>query len=192
MTIAKRREKDSQAGLVSAPSAATAGAAAGPADPTIGDDLLRDAVVDASESVADLIEQQHANGRGDAREDRVLDEVLPVRATNQAADEGCESTCVCELRVKRETSAGLFRLVWAQVIFDNLNLRWQHELPLLGLAAHRLSALGRRNGGSMGFVDHDRLSYTQREAIFHVPPHQVAFNLVSTVGHHGLQPPQKH
>ncbi|HVG71191.1 MAG TPA: hypothetical protein VM819_09785, partial [Vicinamibacterales bacterium] len=86
-----------------------------------------------------------------------------------------------------EASAGLFRLVGVQIIFDDLNLRWQHELTLLGLAAHRLSALGRRNGGSMGFVDHDRLSYTQREAIFHVPPHQVAFNPVGTVGHHGLQ-----
>jgi hypothetical protein len=72
----------------------SATAAAGSAHTTAGDDLLGDVVVGVSDFLANLIEQQHPNGRGDAGEDCVLDEVLTVRAMNQAADEGCQSMSV--------------------------------------------------------------------------------------------------
>src|SRR5688572_22195969 len=119
MTIAKRSVKNGQAWLVSSAAAAATAAArtaparaaaartatsstttgvtaasAGSAHTTVGDDLLRDVVVDVSDFLANLIEEQHADGRGDAGEDCVLDEVLTVRAMNQNADEGCQSMSV--------------------------------------------------------------------------------------------------
>lgn len=69
-------------------------ASAGSAHTTAGDDLLRDVVVGVSDFLANLIEQQHADGRGDAGEDCVLDEVLTLRAMNQNAGEGCQSMSV--------------------------------------------------------------------------------------------------
>ena len=69
-------------------------AAAGSAHTVRVDDLLGDLVVGVSDFLTNLIEQQHANGCGDAGENCVLDEVLTVRAMNQTADEGCQSMSV--------------------------------------------------------------------------------------------------
>ena len=82
------------AGTATSSTTGVTAAAAGSAHTVRVDDLLGDLVVGVSDFLTNLIEQQHANGCGDAGENCVLDEVLTVRAMNQTADEGCQSMSV--------------------------------------------------------------------------------------------------
>ena len=135
---------------------------------------------------ADVVQRQYHYRAGNARKQRVLNEVLAVRAPDQRARKLQQSLCE-RCPGHGGNSAGLFRLVGKGRV-----CRSREELSIDRATAQVFSAFRSGSRSPVCLLEHNGLAAANREAVLHVSSNEVALNAVAIPVCRGSHSPEEH